>query len=354
MSCAMRSCPGSSRRRAHACSGPRYFARRDVAAAVVAALVILSGCKKTTAKETRSEREAEALSAVKLPGYNLFDNQTAATSFVRVARAGQATASAVLTASDTALAPGLACTPGDLSLEFQSQGNKAVTGSDTIKIQSRKVASCQPLRNFLADKRKTQPGAGSALLSALDDTLNRLTGFELAILKFEGGLPSGGPVKWAPVKSYDESLSLTSERSEWRKWETLTGKFTAIIGFNKEETTPGGTFSRRIWLPTRLPANQSSTSPLEFAAETWIVDSARSPIRDTQEWLKGPAQFLFPAFLVSGVSRFPNVTPDGEIQSPAPRLLAFVHKWTENSEAPDSMRFAPQCLDAAPVLALLK
>jgi hypothetical protein len=58
--------------------------------------------------------------------------------------------------------------------------------------------------------------------------------------------------------------------------------------------------------------------------------------------------------LFTGVARFPNVTPDAEIQTPDPRLLAFVYGWQEIKEAPGAQRFAPRCLDAAPILALLQ
>lgn len=328
-----------------------------IAAGVLAAVLLVVGsqaCKRSPPKATKSEQQAEDLKAVKLPGYNLHDNLSLSGALVHMMRDGLVAGAGVLVADDTVLAPGLTCDGGQLSVIFQSQGNEAATGSDVIKRQSRSIKSCAAVRSLVTEKLKASESNPPRLVTSLAATFDRLKAFELAIVKFEGGLPTGDRVKWKPVASHDPAITLASTTSEWRSWEALTGKFIGLAGFSRAEETKKGSFVRRIWLPVRIPSGARSDDPFDFSAETWIVDSDRSPIRYPEEWLKGPQQVMFPPMIFSGVARFPNVTADAEIQSPQPNLLAFVHGWDEIKEAPVATRFAPRCLDAAPILALLK
>jgi hypothetical protein len=323
---------------------------------LLAVLVGSVGCKTEPKKPTRTEKAAAELEAVRSPGYDLQDSRSLSASLVRVTSSADLKSAtvgqAVLLSASDALAPGYSCTAAEVWLNFQLQGEDQLVSPAKLRSEPRKVVGCKSVREILAEKKKAATVA-SPMLKALESALATVPEFDIAKLSFEGGVPASG-LKWQGITALGSALTVETPEASLKTWGDLSEKFVALAGFNQDEALRGAPASRRVWLPFRVKAEAEGQGPFVFDLESWFSEAARSPIKSMPDWLKGPQLYFHSPMVFSGVSRFANLNPFSEIQTPDPRLLCFVVKWTEKKEAPEALRFAPRCLDAAPVLALVR
>lgn len=323
---------------------------------LLAAMVGLAGCKTEPKQPTRTEKASAELESVRSPGYDLQDSRSLSASLLRITRSPDGKAptvgQAVLLSSSDAIAPGYSCARSEAWLSFQTQGEEQLVSPAKVRSEARKIVSCKSLRNILAEKQKADT-ASSPMLKSLAAALASEPEFEIAKLSFEGGLPSSG-LKWQGIRAHGSGLSADTAEANLKTWGDLSEKFVALAGFNQDESVRGGSMSRRVWVPFRVKSEVAGQGPFFFDLEGWYPEAARSPIKSLPDWLKGPQLYFHSPLVFSGVARFANLSPFSEIQTPEARLLCFVVKWIEKKEAPEALRFAPRCLDAAPVLAIAK
>jgi hypothetical protein len=326
-------------------------------ACLVASAALLMSCKQNSKpkKPVGPQVSAQDAQLATAQGFFLQDGKSLSGHLVRLVRGAElfspSVGHGVLLSDSAALVPGFDCSGEGLSLVFSVQSNEPPETAAQFGGVVRPVEKCETFEQ-VASRKETGDGAEAELVAIARAVREAADGFALARVQFSGGLPEGKEPKWAPLAPHDgEGASLAEGFAAWRQ---LAGKFVYMAGFTRDLQSALGPSARRIWLPYRVIKPSTENEAQLIVLESSFSEGNRSPIASSESWAEGPDKHFFPGFVFSGVARFPNVRAFTEIEPTSPELLCFVVEWKDSPDLPIGSRFSPQCLSAAPFVALMK